>query len=192
MFRIFAFVPRETGNDFNHCFNLDRFHVGQSVRPPAWKDPFAQISLIRRLGGEDFSCLVFSCVASQRSCPVDDVREFMLPVVFHKRFHADGLQLLSRSLFVNLQSQRICRSLRFGFRLVFLHRADHCLAIASWFRRAGLRTSERSKPIRPLLALDSLQTALLMSCTPHDLLLSVGEHGWPVPAYAGNVPCRYV
>ena len=29
------------------------------------------------------------------------------------------------------------------------------------------------------LALDSLQSAFLVTCTPHVILLSDGEHGWP-------------
>ena len=85
---------------------------------------------------------------------------------------------LSWGSFVNLQSQRVCRSLRLGFRFVLLYRADHRFAIALGSVQLNFVPAEYPNGFAAL-AFDSLQTAFLMTCTPHVLLPSDSEHGWP-------------
>jgi hypothetical protein len=68
------------------------------------------------------------------------------------------------------KSQRVCCSLRVGFRPVFLHRADHRFAIPLGAVQLNLVPAEDPNGFAAL-AFDSLQTAFLVTCTPHVLLL---------------------
>jgi hypothetical protein len=81
-------------------------------------------------------------------------------------------------LFVDFQSQRVCRFLCLGFGLVLADRANYRFAVA--FGSVDLHLIPAKDPNRFAgLAFDSLQTSFLMSCTPHISLPSDGEHGWP-------------
>ena len=100
MFLVFAFDPFDMGSDFSHCSTWTGFTSVSLYERQRGRIHFLQVALIGQLGGVRLSRVVVSGFAAERSGAVHHVRQFMLPVVLNQRLKADGLQFLSRGLFV--------------------------------------------------------------------------------------------
>jgi hypothetical protein len=89
MFLILALLPFARASVFSHFSTIDGLDLGQAIWSSPRENPLFEIPVVGDLRDVRLAFL-FRCIWS-RLAFAEHIRQFVLAVVIHKRFHADAL-----------------------------------------------------------------------------------------------------